>query len=102
MLKKKDTIVPMLKQWYQFLTTENFLHHEKIFDEANYCAYGFPVANPKNEKGKTIGTGYFVRPNQDKVFNYYGFDLLAHYVLEINGKPVNIKTGLADKLKVEN
>jgi hypothetical protein len=101
-IKLKDTIVPILKQWYQFLPIENFLHHDKILDEQNYCAYGFPAANPKNEKGKTIGTGYFVTPNQDKVFEYYGFDPLSHYVVEMNGKGINIKTGLPEKLKVEH
>lgn len=101
-IKLKDAIVPILRRWYRFLPIERFLHHEKLLDEANYCSYGFPVANPKNEKGKTIGAGYFVRPNQDKVFEHYGFDALSHYVLEMQGKPINIKTGQPEKLKVEH
>lgn len=101
-IKLKDEIVPILRRWYRFLPIERFLHHHKVFDEANYCAYGFPVANPKNDKGKTIGAGYFVVPNQDKVFDHYGFDALSHYVLEMHGKPINIKTGQPEKLKVEH
>jgi hypothetical protein len=101
-IKLKSEIVPILKRWYKFITIDRFLYHEKLFDEANYCAYGFPVANPKNEKGKTIGAGYFVVPNQDKVFDHYGFNALSHYVLEMQGKPINIKTGQPEKLKVEH
>ncbi len=101
-IKLKDAIVPILRRWYKFLPLERFLYHRKLLHEPNYCAYGFPVANPKNEKGKTAGAGYFVVPNQDKVFEHYGFNPLSHYVLEMQGKPINIKTGQAEKLRVEH
>jgi hypothetical protein len=101
-IKLKDVAIPLLKQWYKFLSIEKFLHHEKVFDEANYCVYGYPVANPKNENGKTIGAAHYVRPNPDKVFDYYGFDPLSHYVLEFKGRAVNIKTGETEKLKTEH
>lgn len=100
-IKLKDAIVPLLKRWYKFLPIERFLHHEKLFDETNYCAYGFPVANQKNKDGKTFGTGSFTIPNRDKVFDHYGFNPLSHYVLEIQGKPINIKTGQPEKLRIE-
>ncbi len=103
-IKLKETIVPILEQWYRFLTIDKFLHHEKLIDEANYCAYGYPEAIQKSQNGalKPFGAAYFVRPNQDKVFDYYGIDPFVHYVLEYRGKAVNIKTGEPEKVKIEH
>ena len=103
-IKLKDEIVPILREYYNFLTAEQFLHHNKIFDEANYCAYGFPVVNfkMKSEIAKSVGSAYFMRPATDKVFDFYRLDPLSHYVLEFQGKPVNIKTGQTEKIKTEH
>lgn len=102
-IKLKEEIMPLLKPWYKFLKPDRFLHHDKLLLEADYCVYGFPVSNYRRENGKikTVAAAYFVRPHQDKVFENYSLDPLTHYVLEIKGKGVNIKTGVAEKIKME-
>lgn len=103
-IRLKDELVPILRRWYQFLTADQFLHHNKVFDEANYCAYGFPVVNSKmkSDIAKAVGSAYFMRPNADKVYEHYGLSTLSHYILEFQGKPINIKTGLMEKIKTEH
>jgi len=103
-IKLKDELVPILKRWYQFLAFDQLLHHNKVFDEGNYCAYGFPVVNfkMKSEVANSVGSAYYMRPNTDKVFDHYGLSPLSHYILEFHGKPVNIKTGQIEKIKTEH
>ncbi len=71
-IKLKPEIVSVLADWYRFLPIENCLFPHKVFDEPNYCVYGFPVANPVNVNGRTVGAAYFLRPHLDKVFDHYG------------------------------
>jgi hypothetical protein len=103
-IKLKDELIPILRKWYKFLTAEQLLHHNKIFDEGNYCAYGFPVINfkIKSEIAKSVGSAYFMRPTTDKVFEFYKLSPLSHYILEFHGKPINIKTNQVEKIKTEH
>lgn len=103
-IKLKPTAVPLLKQWYKFLTISKFLYHYKLLLDADYCVFGFPVAIQKKENGrpKEKGVAYFVRPHPDKVFINYDLDFLAHYVLEFKGKAVNIMTHRSEKVKIEH
>lgn len=103
-IRLKEEIVPLLMRWYKFLTIDELLHNNKILTEANYCVYGYPVQNRKAENGviKSYASAYWVKPAQDKVFEFYGFDFLAHYVLEFNGKACNIATGATEKIKTQH
>lgn len=103
-IKLKDEILPILRRWYSFLTVEQLLHHNKIFDEANYCAYGFPVSNfkMKSEIAKSVGSAYFMRPVTDNVFEFYKLSPFSHYILKFHGKATNIKTGQIEKIKAEH
>ncbi len=103
-IKLKPELVQLLVQWYRFLPYHRFLHGGKVFDEANYCAFGYPVINKKKEgdKVKTFGSAYYMRPLEDRVYEYYKFNPLSHYILEFKGKAVNIKTGETDKIKTEH
>jgi hypothetical protein len=101
-IKLKDAIIPILRLWYKFLPLEKFLEQKKIAEESSYCVYGYPTGNPRNEKQRTIGAGYFLKPSQNKVFEYYNFDTGANYVLEFAGKAINIKTGEPEKIKVDH
>jgi len=103
-IKLKPELAVLLSQWYRFLPYHRFLHDAKVFDEANYCAFGYPVINKKKEgdKIKTFASAYYMRPVEDKVYEYYNLDFLSHYALEFKGKAVNIKTGMVDKIKTEH
>lgn len=103
-IKLKPELVLLLAQWYRFLPYSRFLCDMKVFDEANYCAFGYPVINKRkeNDKVKTFGSAYFMRPLPDKVFEHYNLNPLSHYVLEFKGKAVNVKTGKVDKIKTEH
>lgn len=103
-IKLKDEIVPNLRKWYEFLTAEQLLHHNKSLDEGNYCAYGFPVTNfkIKSEIANSVGSAHFMKPARDRVYEFYKLNLVSHYVLEFHGKPVNIKTNKAEKIKTEH
>lgn len=102
-IKLKDAIIPYLKAWYKFLPLKKILKHNKLLHEANYCVFGYPVANKRKKNGvlKPFGAAYWVSPNQDKVFSYYGLDPLRHYALEFKGKAVNLHTGKPEKIKAE-
>ena len=104
-IKLKPAIVPLLKAWYQFLTLDKFLEHNKSLFEANYCAYGYPVAYQKRDKNdqlKPLGVAHWGKPIQDKVFFHYEFNPLAHYVIDIQGKGTNTKTGVYEKINLEH
>ena len=103
-IKLKPQLVPLLVQWYRFLPYERFLFDEKIFHEPAYCAFGYPVINKRKEPSgiKTFGSAYYMIPSQDKVFEYYSLNPLTHYVLEFQGKAINIKTEQLEKIKTEH
>ncbi len=103
-IKLKPAIVPLLKAWYQFLTLDKFLEHNKSLLEANYCAYGYPVAyqKRKDDQLKPLGVAHWGKPSQDKVFFHYGFNPMAHYVIDIQGKATNTKTGVHEKIHLEH
>jgi hypothetical protein len=103
-IKLKPTIVPLLQDRYQFLTIDRFLEHSKSLIEADYCAYGYPVAYQKrqNDHLKPLGMAHWCKSSKDKVFLHYGFNPLTHYVIDIQGKGTNIKTGVYEKIKSEH
>jgi hypothetical protein len=103
-IKLKDDLVLILKLWYKFLPNYRFLKADMVFDEANYCSFGFPVSMQKKEDGivKPFGVAHFMRPHQDKVFEYYELDPLAHFALEYVGKATNIKTNKREKINTEH
>ncbi len=103
-IKLENVMVPILEQWYSFLSVKQFLSHTKIINESNYCAYGFPTTNfkIKSKITNSIGSAYYMKPTKDNVFEFYGLSPLSHYVLEFNGKPLNIKTGQTEKIKTEH
>lgn len=103
-IKLKPELSSLLKGWYKFLPIFRFLKHNKLLLEANYCVYGFPVSLSRKADGKlkSLGAAYYLKPLPDEVFEHYGFDFLAHYVLEFKGKAINIKTGIEEKIKIEH
>ncbi len=103
-IKLKPELVPILIKYFRFLPFQHFFNHEKIFNEPNYCSFGYPVINAKNDTDdiKTFGSAYFMSANYDKVYEYYGLDPLAHYALEFSGKAMNIKTNKLEKIKTEH
>jgi hypothetical protein len=103
-IKLKNAIVPILKQRYRFLTIGKFFYQDKLLLEADYCVFGYPVSIQKKQNGILMpkGAAYFVRPLPDKVFTNYNLDFLTHYILEIKGKAINIKTAITEKLKTEH
>lgn len=103
-IKLAPKIVPLLRQYYRFIPLQKMLHDNKSLLEPNYCIFGYPVINHKKVDGKlkTFGSAYFALPAQDKVFNYYGLNPLAHYVLEFKGKAINTKTNQLEKIKTEH
>ena len=103
-IKLKPQLISLLAQSYRFLPYDQFLFNEKIFDEPSYCAFGYPVINKRKEASgiKTFGSAYYMLPSQDKVFEYYSLNTLTHYVLEFQGKAINIKTEQLEKIKTEH
>jgi len=103
-IKLKPQLVSLLVQSYRFLPYHRFLFHEKIFHEPIYCAFGYPVINKRKESSglTTFGSAYYMLPSQDKVFEHYSLNPLTHYVLEFQGKAVNIKTEKFEKIKTEH
>lgn len=103
-IKLKPELIPLLLQYYKFLPFERCLFDAKELEDASYCVFGYPTINKRKELNevKTFGSAYFLKPAQDKVFSYYSFDFLIHYVLEFIGKAVNIKTGQLEKIKTEH
>ena len=101
-IKLKPALIPYLVKYYRFLPYSKILHHEKIFHEPNYCAFGYPVINKRKETGKPFGSAYFMRASYDKVYEYYGLDPLAHYSMEFLGKAINIQTNKLEKIKTEH
>ena len=49
-IKLKEDLVTLLEPWYKFLPLKGFLKHAKLLDEANYCVFGYPVANHRSEE----------------------------------------------------
>lgn len=103
-IKLKPQLVSLLMQWYRFLPYDRFLLDEKKFDEPAYCAFGYPVINKQKEPSgiKTFGSAYYMMSSHDKVFKYYSLNPLTHYVLEFQGKAINIKTEQPEKIKTEH
>ncbi len=101
-VKLKSELVAILVLHYRFLPYHKILHDEKIFDEPNYCAFGYPVINKRKEGGKTFGSAYFMRANYDKVYEHYGLNPISHYSLEFLGKAMNIKTNKVEKIRTEH
>ncbi|MES2395413.1 MAG: hypothetical protein V4549_05395 [Bacteroidota bacterium] len=103
-IKLKPELVALLVQYYRFLPYKKILHHEKIFNEPNYCAFGYPVINKRKEGDQTkrFGSAYFLRASYDRVFEHYNLNPLSHYVLEFIGKATNIKTNKVEKIKTEH
>ena len=103
-IKLKPAIVPYLKDWYKFLTLDKFFEHNKSLLEPDYCAYGYPVAYQRreNDQLKPLGVAHWGKPSQDKVFFHYRFNPLAHYLIDIQGKGMNTKTGIYEKINLEH
>lgn len=101
-VKLKSELVQILVHYYRFLPYHKILHHEKIFQEPNYCAFGYPVINIRKESGKTFGSAYWMRAHHDKVYQYYRLNPISHYALEFWGKAMNIKTNNVEKIKAEH
>lgn len=95
-IKLKPELIPLLLQYYKFLPFERCLFDAKELENASYCVFGYPTINKRKELNeiKTFGSAYFLKSAQDKVFNYYSFDFLTHYVIEFIGKAVNILVNL--------
>ena len=103
-IKLKQEIVKILVQHYRFLPFQKILHQRKIFNEPNFCAFGYPVINKRKQENKTetFGSAYFLKAANDKVFDYYNLKPLYHYVLEYSGKAINIKTNTHEKIRTEH
>ncbi|HKC68418.1 MAG TPA: hypothetical protein VKG26_09315 [Bacteroidia bacterium] len=93
-----------LKKGNKFLTLDRFKGHRKLVDSADYCVFGYPTINQKKVDGKlkTSGAACFVKPSKQKVLEHYGFDSMAHFVLDFQGKGIDIKTGENVKIKTEH
>ena len=101
-IKLKPELIPVLVKHYRFLPYHKMLHHEKIFHEPNYCAFGYPVINKRKETGKTFGSAYFMKASYDKVYTHYGLNPISHYVLEFLGKAINIRSNKLEKIKTQH
>lgn len=98
----KPELVMLLKlHGYHFLDGERMLHEEKVLDEPNFCAFGFPTDNNKLKGGKLkpLGMAHFMPCMPDKVYEYYKLDPMHHYVLESKGKGISIKSDQVEKIK---
>jgi len=103
-IKLTPELARLLRYTYRFMPIHKMLHHWKSLLEPNYCIFGYPVINQKKVDGavKTFGSAYFSLPCQDKVFEYYGLNPLAHYAFEFQGKAVNIQSNKVEKIKTEH
>jgi hypothetical protein len=103
-IKLKPEMAKLLRYSYRFIPAKKMLHHNKSFFEPNYCIFGYPVINQKKVDGKikTFGSAYYSLPCQDKVFEYYRLDPLAHYAFEFQGKGVNIQSNKTEKIRTEH
>lgn len=103
-IKLKDELVLILKGWYKFLPRKAILHYKKTVEDGAYCVYGYPVARHKRIDGvlRPTAVAYFVRPHPDKVYEHYNLDFLSHYVLEYQGKAINLSTGESEKMRTEH
>lgn len=103
-IKLAPELAILLRAWYRFLPLAKILHNDKSLLESNYCIFGYPVINKNlvGDKLKTFGSAYFSKPCQDKVFEHYDLNPLAHYVFEFQGKALNIHSNKTEKIKTEH
>ena len=93
-------LTQQLEKPYNFLPISKLRKHEALIYAPHYCVLGYPAVNKKKEKGylETGATFYLTEPCKDKVYKHYEYDPKVFYVLKMEGKGKDIKSGERSKV----
>ncbi|MBK7969371.1 MAG: hypothetical protein IPK08_10750 [Bacteroidetes bacterium] len=101
--KLDHRLVEKIKLHYEFLPVEKIRQHKLRQGAANYCVIGFPTANQYHD-GIRIRTGasaLMLQPSNCKVYKHYQFTEDSCFILEMNGKGIDLVTDASRQLKDE-
>lgn len=94
-IRLEEKQVLTIAQKYDFLTIDRILYPSGYFYEEGFCVFGYPTQMDK-------AITYFSREHSSKAYDYYGLNQNEHYVMELLGKPINIKTHVREKVKIQH
>lgn len=92
-IKLDEQMIPSLKKYYNFLTTDKIRKHNKLLaGAANYCVIGFPENTVEYKNGELVATAqaYFTFPTNDNPYNFYKLSKDNWIILEMTGKSQDV------------